>query len=342
MDSADFVACNNLFKIYTRESTLGMLKIAVLKGLDLHVKKGEFISILGPSGSGKTTLLRMISGIDTPSTGEVHVNGLNLTELPLNKRLDFRRKNIGLLKQSPKDNVFLGLTCLENLLLAIRMAGKIPRSRQIAHALDLLDRVNLRKHSNKRVNVLSGGESQRLGLIMALSKRPSLLLLDEPTGNLDRSSSITVFDYISELHNDIGFTTITVTHNEMIANLTQKKISINDGRIAGFIHTEDVQSTVTTENVYINDRGVITIPSNMKSILGDFPYFIIERKKDEIILIPILKSQAKYFRARKTLLTVDNGGTFTLPADIILNYNIRNIVQMRLSDNNLIIKAIRS
>jgi ABC-type lipoprotein export system ATPase subunit len=200
----------------------------VLKGIDLSFQGGEFISIIGKSGSGKTTLLNMITGIDRPTSGEVWVNGTALHEMSEGQMARWRGGNLGIVFQFFQ--LLPTLSILENILLAMDFAGKIPSSERKARALHLLDLVGLADHAHKLPLALSGGQQQRVAIARALANDPPVIIADEPTGNLDSKTAESVFELFNELVAQ-GKTIIIVTHDSGLAKRTHRTALIADGEI---------------------------------------------------------------------------------------------------------------
>ena len=201
-----------------------MLKI--LDGIDLDVRRGEFLAVLGPSGSGKSTLLALMAGLDRPSTGTVLVDGEHLDRLSEDRLALLRRHKIGFVFQSFQ---LLGnLTARENVLLPMELLGWREASQR---AGELLDAVGLAERGHHYPSQLSGGEQQRVALARAFAPRPALLLADEPTGNLDGATGRVVLDLLVAMRAEEGATLVLVTHDPAVAGLADRRIHLLDGRI---------------------------------------------------------------------------------------------------------------
>ncbi|HJU14525.1 MAG TPA: ABC transporter ATP-binding protein [Candidatus Nitrosotalea sp.] len=214
----------NLSKIY--DSAAG--KVAALKNIDFSVKKGEFVSIVGPSGSGKSTLLNMIGALDRPTSGQVHINGINIFALTDSEIASMRNSLIGFIFQS--FNLINRTTVLKNVKLPCTISGMTPseaneRAMKILEALGIAD-----KARQKPIN-LSGGQQQRVAIARALANNPTIILADEPTGNLDTKTGEDVFDMLKTLSRKFKRTIIMVTHNPELAESTDRSIVIRDGGI---------------------------------------------------------------------------------------------------------------
>ncbi|BBA70639.1 ABC transporter ATP-binding protein [Geobacter sulfurreducens] len=206
----------------------------VLRGAELGIARGEWLALLGRSGSGKSTLLNLMGGIDLPDRGEVRVDGLSLNRMTERERTLFRRNRIGFVFQFY--NLIPTLTVLENLLLPLELAGADNRAGR-ARAAELLDAVGLGDRAAGYPDRLSGGEQQRVTVARALVHQPSLVLADEPTGNLDAESGAQVLALFQELVRRGGTTLVMVTHSDEVARLADRVVYIRDGlleeRMAG-------------------------------------------------------------------------------------------------------------
>ena len=205
----------------------GAEEVAALKGVSLTVGRGEFISVMGPSGSGKTTLLNCLSGLDDIDSGSVVVEGQVLHELPDAKRSRHRAEKMGFIFQA--FNLIPVFTAAENVELPLLLAGASPAEAR-TRAEETLDRVGLGDRKNHRPNELSGGEQQRVTIARALAGRPALVWADEPTGNLDTETAVSVMDLLLEL-NAQGLSVVLVTHDPGIGERAGRLITMRDGRV---------------------------------------------------------------------------------------------------------------
>lgn len=199
-----------------------------LTDINLVIKPGEFIAIIGPSGSGKSTLMNIIGLLDTPSNGEYLLDGQEVAGLSDLKLSRVRRDKIGFIFQS--FNLLPRLSVRANVELPMVYAGVRGRMRK-ERALELLELVGLKDRANYRPNQISGGQTQRVAIARALANRPSLILADEPTGNLDTKSSTAIIDELRRLNRETGATIVIVTHNPEIAELTDRTVTVRDGGI---------------------------------------------------------------------------------------------------------------
>jgi putative ABC transport system ATP-binding protein len=217
------IQTNNLKRFFQ----VGSEKVEALKGINLSVEKGEFLSIMGPSGSGKTTLMNIIGCLDTPSDGEYFLNSKLVNNLDDDELANIRNKEIGFVFQSFH---LLGKnSALNNVLLPMKYAG-IKEDEAISRAKNVLDKVGLTDRINHAPSELSGGQQQRVAIARALVNKPSIIFADEPTGNLDSQTGTDVMNLFKEL-NDQGQTIILITHEEDIAMQSNRIINIRDGLI---------------------------------------------------------------------------------------------------------------
>jgi putative ABC transport system ATP-binding protein len=206
----------------------GARTVDILKGLDFSIEKGEFVAIMGASGSGKSTLLGLLAGLDTPSSGDVHLNGTAISYLPEDKLAQVRGKTIGFVFQSYQ--LIPTLTALENVLLPHELnadsdADGLPRARQLLTSVGLGDRMH---HYPVQ---LSGGEQQRVALARAFVLHPPIVLADEPTGNLDTTNGAHILELLLELNRIEGTTLVLVTHDPVLAEYARRRIVLRDGLI---------------------------------------------------------------------------------------------------------------
>lgn len=204
----------------------GKTSLKALNNVSINVEEGEFISIVGPSGSGKSTLLNILGCIDNPTSGNIFIENENITKLSDKQMAIFRRRKLGFIFQFY--NLIPVLTAEENVLFPLMLDNRKADLNYINKIFDILKINNRRKHFPQE---LSGGEQQRFAIARALSSKPSLILADEPTGNLDSKNSEEVINLMVEMHKKLNQTIIMVTHNPEIANIANRKIEIIDGKI---------------------------------------------------------------------------------------------------------------
>jgi putative ABC transport system ATP-binding protein len=206
---------------------MGKQPLPVLKGISLEIQKNEYVALMGPSGSGKSTLMNILGCLDTPTSGAYVLNGQDVSRMHDDQLADVRNIEIGFVFQ--QFNLLPRLTAAENVALPLVYAG-IPRKERMERALAVLEKVGLADRSHHRPNELSGGQSQRVAIARALINNPSLILADEPTGNLDSKTSIEIMDIFSGIQAS-GNTVVLVTHEEDIANYAYRVVRLRDGVI---------------------------------------------------------------------------------------------------------------
>lgn len=211
-----------------RTYLMGTVEVHALQGLDLEIPAGEFLSIMGPSGSGKSTLLNILGCLDKPTSGEVWLDGLNLSDVPYRRLPRIRREKVGFVFQ--QYHLLNYLTALENVMLPLRYADE-GRREAMRRAKHVLAQVGLADRLEHRPLELSGGQQQRVAIARALINRPAIVLADEPTGNLDTASGDEVIALMQQL-NAAGQTFVLVTHDPRVAQATDRTVLLRDGRVA--------------------------------------------------------------------------------------------------------------
>jgi putative ABC transport system ATP-binding protein len=210
-----------------RDFPLGNEIVYVLKGIDLEIKKGEYVALMGPSGSGKSTLMNILGCLDTPTSGTYILNGKHVSEMQDDELAGIRNKEIGFVFQT--FNLMPRTTALDNVALPMVYAG-FSKSERIERATEVLKQVGLDDRMDHKPNQLSGGQRQRVAVARALVNKPSIILADEPTGNLDSKTSVEIMNLFNEIHAN-GNTVILVTHEEDIAAYAHRIIRLRDGII---------------------------------------------------------------------------------------------------------------
>ncbi len=204
---------------------LGKQELPVLKGINLDIYKSEFVALMGPSGSGKSTLMNIIGCLDTLTSGKYILNGKDVSQMEDNDLAEIRNQEIGFVFQ--QFNLLPRLSALENVALPLIYAG-ITKKERNERAMEMLGKVNLADRSHHKSNELSGGQIQRVAIARALVNNPSIILADEPTGNLDSVTSVEIMNLISEIHQQ-GNTVVLVTHEEDIAGYAKRVVRLRDG-----------------------------------------------------------------------------------------------------------------
>lgn len=204
---------------------LGKQVIEVLKGISLDILRNEYVALMGPSGSGKSTLMNILGCLDTPTHGQYVLNGQDVSRMSDNDLAEVRNKEIGFVFQ--QFNLLPRLTALENVALPLVYAG-MPKKQRLEKAMEVLEKVSLTDRSTHKPNEMSGGQNQRVAIARALVNDPSIILADEPTGNLDSKTSEEIMDIFGKIHAS-GNTVVLVTHEEDIANHAHRIIRLRDG-----------------------------------------------------------------------------------------------------------------
>jgi putative ABC transport system ATP-binding protein len=218
------VQAENLHKSYV----LGATAVGALRGVDLSVRRGEFVALMGPSGCGKTTLLNLIGAIDVPSRGTLLVDDVPLAKLSEDQLSDLRRDRIGFVFQFY--NLLPTLSARENIELPMQLR-KTAKAGQRERALWLLDRVGLKDRADHKPSELSGGEQQRVSIARALANEPALVLLDEPTGDLDTATGKEIMALLRDLNAREGVTLVVATHDPLVAEASSRIVRLRDGKV---------------------------------------------------------------------------------------------------------------
>ena len=274
------IICENLVKIYK----VADLEVIALQGLDLTIEDGEMVGLVGASGSGKSSFLNVIGGLDRPSAGQVMVNGNDLLKMSDAQLEAYRRNTVGFIWQQSARNLIPYLTAYQNIVLPMTIAGRSMREKREWTA-ELLNAVGLWEHRKHKLAQLSGGQQQRVAIGVALANRPTLLLGDEPTGELDSATADEIMALFRRLNKEYSLTTIIVTHDRQVARLVDRVITIRDGRMSsetvrretikgrpdetGSDSTEvDPDDEHFDELVVVDGVGRLQIPSELRDEIG--------------------------------------------------------------------------
>jgi putative ABC transport system ATP-binding protein len=306
MTEAPLIVCDNLVKIYQVVD----LEVVALQGLDLTVASGEMLGIVGASGSGKSTLLNILGGLDRPSAGRVTVDEQDLLKLS-DQALDrYRRTEVGFVWQQTARNLIPYLTARENVELPMTVAGVGLRAKR-ARSRELLERTGLWEHRGHRLAQLSGGQQQRVAIAVALANHPTLLLADEPTGEVDSATAHGILDLFRELNRAYGLTTIIVTHDPQIARRVDRVVAIRDGKtssetirrvsqleqamVVGREPTEEAMDEEVVdyhEYVVLDSAGRLQVPREYLEQLDIGDRVTLEVKDEGILIRPVAGRKA--------------------------------------------------
>jgi ABC-type lipoprotein export system ATPase subunit len=300
MEAEPFVVCDNLVKIYK----VAQLEVFALQGLDLMVMRGELLGIVGASGSGKSTLMNILGGLDRPSAGRVWVDGKNLLTFSDMDLTRYRREKVGFIWQQGARNLLPYLTALENIEVPMTLDGMSLREAR-KRAEMLLEIVGLADRKNHTMQQLSGGEQQRVAISVALSNQPALLLADEPTGELDTSTSLTIYQAFKDLNLQLGVTTLIVSHDATIAKHVQRVVAIRDGKTSS--ETIRVEAGKTAGSDAPGEGGV---PISSSSQDVEF----------------------------EELVVLDSAGRLQVPKEYLEHFSILDRARLELTDDGILIK----
>ncbi len=228
------IAIDNITKFYH----VGTETVKALQGVSISINRGEYVAIMGPSGSGKSTLMNMIGALDTPTGGQYVLNGTDVSRLSDDSLAEIRNKEIGFVFQT--FNLLPRYTALENAMLPLIYAG-FPKSERIKLGEEVMEKVGLTDRMQHKPNEMSGGQRQRVAVARALVNKPSIILADEPTGNLDSKTSVDIMRLFDEIHK-AGNTIIVVTHEEDIAQHAHRIIRLRDG----LVETDTINESIET------------------------------------------------------------------------------------------------
>ena len=263
------ILCENLVKIYK----VADLEVVALQGLDLLVRRGEFIALVGASGSGKSTLLNILGGLDVPSAGRASVAGHSLGEMRGAERTAYRRRVVGFIWQQTARNLLPYLTARQNVQLPMQLAGTgETEARQ--RAQELLELVGIGERADHVPEHLSGGEQQRVAIAVAVANRPAVLLADEPTGELDSETADQIFSLLRAVNNELDVTIVVVTHDPLVSDRVSRTVAIRDGRTStetlrrAAISEEGEHHLIAEEYAVLDRVGRLQLPRAHVETLG--------------------------------------------------------------------------
>jgi ABC-type lipoprotein export system ATPase subunit/bifunctional DNA-binding transcriptional regulator/antitoxin component of YhaV-PrlF toxin-antitoxin module len=306
------IVCDNLVKIYK----VANLEVVALQGLDLVVKRGELLGVVGASGSGKSTLMNILGGLDRPSAGRVWVDGYDLLKLSDFALDRYRRAKVGFVWQQGARNLVPYLNALENVALPMTLAGATGR-RKRQRAEELLAAVGLAERRRHTLQQMSGGEQQRVAIAVALANNPTLLLADEPTGEVDSATALTIYQTFRTLNEQYGLTTIIVSHDPGIAYHVHRVVAIRDGRTS----SETVrQPAGESANQRMGESADGRISESANQRMGE----------------------AAETPAFEELVVVDSAGRLQVPKEYLQRLDIKGRVRLELREGEIAIRPAQS
>jgi len=297
-DRSPLIVCDNLVKIYKIDE----LETVALQGLDLVVASGELLGIVGPSGSGKTTLMNILGGLDRTSAGRVWVDGQDLLKMSNSALNHYRRSRVGFVWQQSSRNLIPYLTALDNVELPMTLTGTSDRVKR-RRAGELLEAVGLAERRDHHMEQLSGGEQQRVAIAVALANSPSLLLADEPTGEVDSTTALTIYETFQLLNREYGLTTLIVSHDPGLARHVHRVVAIRDGKTA----TETVRQST------LNDTHEFGISAEDGA----------REPEDDIF---------------EELVVLDSAGRLQVPKEYLEHHEIKGRARIELTDEGVLIR----
>ena len=304
MANEPLIRCEGVVKIYK----VANLEVFALQGLDLQVQRGELLGVVGASGSGKSTLMNILGGLDLPSAGRVWVDGMDLLKLDNRQLNRYRSSKVGFVWQQGARNLVPYLTVEENVRLPITIAGRGAQVKAGAWAAELLSAVGLSARRSHRLAELSGGEQQRAAIAVSLANRPSLLLADEPTGEVDTSTAMSIFQLFRDLNQQYGLTTVIVSHDATIARQVNRVVAIRDGKTS----TETVRAQTEPQKNQPEDSSSAAQPSRP-----------VEPELEEVTLL-------------------DAAGRLQIPAEYLEQYAIQRRVHLETREDGILIRPARA
>ncbi len=282
--SKELLSAKNVFCIYKGKENSS--NVVALRGINLDMKIGESIAIVGPSGSGKSSLLRILGGLQHPSAGSVSYFGTDITRLPEESLVDFRRATVGYVFQ--EHNLQHSISAYQNVFQTLRFAGK-SRKEAKTRAIELLDKLGVKSRMHDLPTRLSGGERQRVSISRALANNPAIILADEPTGNIDFANTEIVMGLFKDLNKELSMSSIIVTHSKFVASFADRSVELRDGRfIAEHSKDFDISDLEKSRQIIISPDGTLNLPPELIELIlsfGDLWNFQLKMENDKPRLV---------------------------------------------------------
>ncbi|MDG4862641.1 ABC transporter ATP-binding protein [Streptomyces sp. T-3] len=287
------ITCDRLVRIFSTDG----VEVQALQGLDLLVREGELMALVGASGSGKSTLMNILAGLDEPTAGAAKVAGHDLLAMGAKERLRYRREAVGFVWQQTARNLLPYLSAAQNVALPMQLRGradktktKVNKAERAESLLSLLDVADCR---DRRPHQMSGGQQQRVAIAVALANKPSVLLADEPTGELDSQTAEQVFAALRTANEELGTTVVIVTHDQAVATEVRRTVAIRDGRTSTeTLRRTEVDATtgqeavVAREYAMLDRAGRLQLPADYTEALGMRDRVMLELESDHIGIWP--------------------------------------------------------
>ncbi|MEU6878692.1 ABC transporter ATP-binding protein [Streptomyces sp. NPDC046712] len=287
------IACDRLVRIFTTDG----VEVQALQGLDLLVKEGELMALVGASGSGKSTLMNILAGLDVPTAGAAKVAGCDLLAMDAKARLRYRRDVVGFVWQQTARNLLPYLTAAQNVALPMQLRGGSRRAKKAERTEELLAMLDVADCRDRRPHQMSGGQQQRVAIAVALANNPSVLLADEPTGELDSATGEQVFAAFRRANEELGTTIVIVTHDQAVASEVRRTVAIRDGRTSSEVlrrtevDAEGQESVVAREYAMLDRAGRLQLPAEYTETLGMEQRVMLELEQDHIGVWPDAKER---------------------------------------------------
>ncbi|MFD7165112.1 ABC transporter ATP-binding protein [Streptomyces violascens] len=283
------IACDRLVRVFTTDG----VEVQALQGLDLLVTDGELMALVGASGSGKSTLMNILAGLDVPTAGAARVAGRDLLTMDSGARLGYRRDVVGFVWQQTARNLLPYLTAIQNVALPMQLKGGLSKRGKAERADSLLTMLNVAHCRDRRPHQMSGGEQQRVAIAVALANSPSVLLADEPTGELDSATGEQIFAAFRTANEELGTTIVIVTHDQAVASEVRRTVAIRDGRTSTEVlrRTEvdaatGEESLVAREYAMLDRAGRLQLPAEYTRALNMEHRVALELETDHIQIWP--------------------------------------------------------
>jgi ABC-type lipoprotein export system ATPase subunit len=284
-DREVFIECKDLIKIYADEKN--RVRVPALRGLEMTVNKGEIALVVGPSGSGKSTLLNILAGNLKPSAGLLKVGDTDIAKFTRAEMVDYRRRRVGVVWQLPQMNLVWELSASQNIQVPMRILG-LSREERMKRTKELLEEVELLDRAHHKPTQLSGGEIQRISLAVALANNPELVVLDEPTGELDSQTSVKIVSFFEKINKDLGVTMVLATHDRRLIARGYRTMLLVDGRITSVRRGFGDQKNIP---VFVDEFGALQIPERLRELFKSREDIRLSQESEEVFKLSVPKKE---------------------------------------------------